>query len=205
MFKNILLSSLFLFYFIVILITALKKKEILFKLAFYIGLVIISISFFSNLMLFSGYFMPVCSVAFGFISYLIAVLLINFHINPEAVKCISKYKNYSYCKNKIFKTIFTSTYEEFLWRGSLYYFFNNNIHIIILSSVFSFLHIGKKITVWNYTELFLFSMIEYFVLMETQNILNCIMIHAIRNIFIILLDFNITQENVRSDYDETRV
>lgn len=89
----------------------------------------------------------------------------------------------------------TSIYEELIWRGGIFYFYNTPGEIIILSLIFSFLHLSKKISIRECLELIIFSLIEYMLLIYTQNIINCIIVHAIRNIFIILLDFSIKKED----------
>ncbi|WP_455684807.1 CPBP family intramembrane glutamic endopeptidase [Thomasclavelia sp.] len=196
---NIILTILLLFYFIIIFISVLRKKEIFFKTAFYIGLVIIIITVYNNLLLISGKVTIFLSIFIGLISYLIAVASLNFKISNQTINCIFNFNNYIYCKKKIFKTIITSVYEEILWRGSIFYIFNSNMQIVILSFLFSILHIGKKITVIECIELFIFSLIEYIILVYSQNILNCIIVHIAKNIFIILLDRSINKEKIKGN------
>lgn len=189
-----LLRVLLFFYFITILISILKKRNVLFQISFYIGLVIIFITVYNNLLILNGTVKPLLCLCIGLISYIIAVSVFNFTINLDSIKCIYKIENYLYCKVDILKTIVASIYEELFWRGSIFYIISSHEAIIVLSFLFSTLHIGKKITIREFMELTFFSLIEFIILIYTQNILNCIIVHAIRNTFIILLNFEITQK-----------
>lgn len=106
--------------------------------------------------------------------------------NIDSYCCGAKYLR---CRSKI---LLYSAIEEVIFRFLPVYFFwsmaiNHLIMIILISIVFSLLHIRKKADAWflKHLDLFAFSILIFILYQSSNNVFWVILIHYYRNIFIL--------------------
>ena len=187
-----LLILLYICYYGCIIFAVIRKKYI--KYVYSIGILLVCLGFHWLDIEITDFY-PIKSLVVGIFLYVLSVFMKNGRITPECFLVITKGRLYRGNLKKLVHSIWKSSYEELLWRNSFIVFSRDWWVTYLLSFLFAVSHFKKKIKITEICELFIFSLLEYYVIIYTQNILNCIIIHAVRNICVILLQVYLTERN----------
>lgn len=184
-----LLILLYICYFGCIILAVFRKKYV--NYVYIIGIWLVCLGFHWFRMVITNFY-PLKSLVAGIIFYALSVFVINGRVTSECFLIIAKWRLYKENLRALMHSIWKSSYEELLWRHSFIVLSKKWWLVCILSFLFAISHLKKN---YEIIELFIFSLIEYCIVIYTHNILNCIVIHAVRNICVILLQVHLIERN----------
>ncbi len=176
-----------------LIVTMYPKFRWLKKIAFPVGLFLI-IYFDLGSIINEGInvFIVTFGIIIGYVFYLFSSLIVNLFHNIclfPLPKMKEKTLKKSFVKELCF-SIFSSIYEEFLWRRTVQIFLGNNFFSVGITSVFFTLsHFKRKFKYIHMVDIFIFSILLGIIYIYTENIWLISLIHFSRNFFVICCDY----------------
>lgn len=172
-------------------------KKSLSKYVFLAGFPIIIVTNIILGNMFSGRILLIGSIILGILFYFFDVYIINHYIPSVAVSAIFETKNYNRIFLSLFGVIFSSIYEEMLWRQTLMVLGGGWLLSITMALMFALTHLTKRITATEVVCLFIFALFQNYFFMKYGSILNCIIVHIVRNTCVKLLQTKIEEIRMR--------
>ena len=144
-----------------------------------------------------------CAIPLSYVLYLISLFIVGTKFTTENLipfkRFIAKGKLFKTFRQNSIRNIFSSIYEELLYRwflqNALYMLTNSTwISVTVTVIVFWAVHIRKGIAIVQMIDIFTFSLVITFLFYFTVNPIYCIIIHIVRNQLVICQKY-VTYQN----------
>lgn len=189
-------------YFLYVFLIARKLKSRFAGVAsLAIGLIIIALSVYNTRFLFQGIapLLIAVGVAAGYISYVLSMFIVGVkfkRVNLLPFDCVRADKRI--CKRmgtELLHNVFTSTYEEFLFRGSIQCILQVITKTVFVAApitivLFTAVHYSDRKAIIQMIDLFVFAVILSVLYAVTGNIWLTAIVHILRNLFLIFYNYN---------------
>ena len=143
--------------------------------------------------------------AIGYLTFLLSLFIVGSAISPENAFPFYCFRIRSEAKSNFsreqFKNLFTSPYEEFLYRGAILNFLvsifrNVWLPVLLVSLIFALAHYNRRKAAIQLIDIFIFSVLLCFFDLLSGSVWIASEIHIVRNFFIMCFKYSLFEKNM---------